>query len=265
MTDDAVVWHYGLMAERWAEFVTDTPELEYLLGAIERFGQPVLDLGCGVGRLLRPLMRAGIDIDGCDISPDMLFHCRRKAADEGLAPHLIQSPMHAFQTPRRYRTIYIIGSIGLAGSRENDMETLRRCQECLEQSGALIVNIQAEYNEPDWWNRWLPEGRDALPEPWPEDGAPQVAPDGSEHSAFFRMLDVDPLSATYTRQVRLEKRASGKLVASEERILKENVYFANELRLMLQTAGFREIETHGDYTDEAATSDHYELIFTAIK
>lgn len=265
MADEAVVWHYGLMAERWAEFITDTPELDYLLGAIGRFGQPALDLGCGVGRLLRPLMRAGIDIDGCDISPDMLYHCRRKAAEEGLEPHLIESPMHDFQAPRQYRTIYICGSIGLAGSRENDLETLRRCQQCLEGGGALLVNIQAEYNEPEWWNRWLPEGRDALPEPWPQDGKPLVATDGSEHFAYFRMLDVDPLDAVYTRQVRLEKRVSGKLVASEERTLKENIYFANELRLMLQIAGFGEIEVHGDYTDEAAAPDHDELIFTAIK
>jgi 2-polyprenyl-3-methyl-5-hydroxy-6-metoxy-1,4-benzoquinol methylase len=32
----------------------------------------VLDVACGSGRLLLPLLRAGIDIDGCDISGDML-------------------------------------------------------------------------------------------------------------------------------------------------------------------------------------------------
>ncbi len=85
----------------------------------------------------------------------------------------------------------------------------------MAQGGALIVNIQAEYNEPEWWNRSPPEGRDALPEPWPEDGALQVTSDGSEHSACFRMRDVNPLNAVYTRQVRLERRISGKLVASD--------------------------------------------------
>ncbi|HLK25621.1 MAG TPA: class I SAM-dependent methyltransferase, partial [Caulobacteraceae bacterium] len=81
------------MAERWAEFVTDTPQLAYLEAAVTRFGQPVLDLACGVGRLLLPLARAGVDIDGCDLSGDMLDHCRRKADAEGLRPGLYEQPM----------------------------------------------------------------------------------------------------------------------------------------------------------------------------
>src|SRR6266511_2418284 len=50
------------------------PELPFFQQAIARFGQPVLDLACGTGRLLVPLLYAGIDIDGCDISGDMLQH-----------------------------------------------------------------------------------------------------------------------------------------------------------------------------------------------
>ena len=39
MTDKPLVWHYGLMAERWAEFTVDTPELPFFLKQIARFGQ----------------------------------------------------------------------------------------------------------------------------------------------------------------------------------------------------------------------------------
>jgi hypothetical protein len=41
------IWHYGLMAEKWAAFSHDTPELDFLQGWIEKIGQPVLDLACG--------------------------------------------------------------------------------------------------------------------------------------------------------------------------------------------------------------------------
>ena len=30
MTDEPLVWHYGLMAERWAEFNNDAPEVPFL-------------------------------------------------------------------------------------------------------------------------------------------------------------------------------------------------------------------------------------------
>jgi SAM-dependent methyltransferase len=265
VADDPIVWHYGLMADRWAEFITDTPELDFFRQAVKRFGQPVLDVACGTGRLLLPLLRSGIDIDGCDISGDMLDHCRRKAVSEGFNPGLFQQPMHAFEIPRRYRTIYICGSFGLAGSRDKDLETLRRCYAHLEDNGALLVNIEAEYTTAEVWNMWVTENCQALPEPWPEEGDPQLAADGSEHRAYFRTVEVDPLEQSYKRQVRLEKWVSGELVASEEHTLKGNMYLKNELLLMLKVVGFREITVVGGYTDEIATAEHEEIIFTAIK
>jgi SAM-dependent methyltransferase len=100
MNEEPVIWHYGLMAERWAESDDDIPELPFFLKQIARFGQPVLDLACGTGRLLLPLLRAGIDVDGCDLSDDMLYHCRKKAARERFNPNLYRQPMHAFDLPR---------------------------------------------------------------------------------------------------------------------------------------------------------------------
>jgi SAM-dependent methyltransferase len=265
MTDEPLVWHYGLMAERWAEFITDAREIPFFLQEIARYGQPVLDVACGTGRILLPLLRAGIDIDGNDISQDMLHFCQRKAAREGLDLNLYNYSMHAFELPRKYKTIYICDSFGLAGSRENDLATLRHCYSHLEDGGALLLNIQAEYASAESWNLWLPEHRQAMPQPWPEKGDGRVASDGSEHFAQFRMIDVNPLEQSYIRQVRLEKWSNGKLVNAEEYTLRGDMYFKNELLLMLKVAGFRDVTVHGDYTEEHPTANHDELVFTAIR
>ena len=42
-------------------------------------------------------------------------------------------------------------------------------------------------------------------------------------------------------------------------------YGKNELVLVLEHAGFRDIQIFGDFTDEPATADHNELIFVARK
>lgn len=265
MNEEPVIWHYGLMAERWAESDDDIPELPFFLKQIARFGQPVLDLACGTGRLLLPLLRAGIDVDGCDLSDDMLYHCRKKAASERLNPNLYRQPMHAFNLPRRYKMIYLCDSFGLSGSRENDLETLRRCHAHLMDNGALLVNIQAEYTSSEDWNQWSSENCRALPEPWPEEGSRRVASDGSEHVSRFRTVQVDPLEQSFTRQVRLEKWEAGRLAASEEYSLRGNTYFKPELLLMLKTTGFREITVSGNYTDEPASAEHRELVFIARK
>jgi hypothetical protein len=47
--------------------------------------------------------------------------------------------------------------------------------------------------------------------------------------------------------------------------LRGTVYFKNEILLMLKMAGFREISVRGDFTDQAATADSKELVFTAVK
>jgi len=44
-----------------------------------RTGGPVLELGCGTGRITFPLARAGLKVTGLDISPSMLEIARRKA------------------------------------------------------------------------------------------------------------------------------------------------------------------------------------------
>jgi SAM-dependent methyltransferase len=253
------------MAERWAEFIHETPEFDFIRRAVDQYGEPVLDLACGTGRLLLPLLRLGVDIDGCDLSADMLAKCRMGAITDDLEVDLYQQPMHELELPRRYGLIYICGSFGLGGSRDNDLETLKRCHAHLRDGGTLLLNIQAEYNSPQGWKIYLPEKRAALPQPWSGDGDPQVARDGSEHRAYFRTLEVDPLAQRFTRQVRLEKWRSGEMVSREEYTLKANDYLASEVRLLLNVAGFRKIILSGDYTEEPATADHDELIFIAGK
>lgn len=265
MSDEPVVWHYGLMAERWGEYIHDAPEAAYFTKMIDRFGQPALDLGCGAGRLLLPLLEASIDIDGCDISGDMLVYCQNRARAEGYRPTLYESPMNEIDLPRRYRTIYICDSFGLAGSREKDLETLRRCYEHLHDGGALLLNIQAEYTDRESWNDWLSDRRATLPEPWPEEGSVRTGADGSENTAYFRFVDLNPLEQTYTREVRLEKRIDGRLAASQKYTLKGNMYLKSEVLLLLQAAGFSEIGVYGDYSDETATPESEEINFVAVK
>ena len=265
MDDSPQVWHYGLMAERWAEFLIDAPELPYFRRQIERHGEPVLDVACGAGRLLVPLLSSGVDADGTDISQDMLDRCRAKAASAGHYPGLYAQAMDELDLPRRYRTIYICSSFGLAGSRDRDLETLRRCHAHLQEGGALILNMDAEYTDADSWAQWLPERRRALPEPWPTDAPRKSAADGSEHVAFFRFVAVDPFRQTYTREVRLEKWQDHSLVRSEEYTLRGNMYLAQEVVLMLRVAGFREITAVGDWSDAPATANHETLVFIAVR
>lgn len=265
MADKPATWFHGLIAERTAAFATGAREVPFLESQIARFGQPVLDLGCGTGRLLLPLLQAGVDIDGSDVSADMLRHCCEKAAALGFDPRLYEQPMHALELPRTYRTIFIRSSLNLAGSRENGLATLRRAFAHLEEGGGLLFDIDAEYTDEGFWEMWVPARRGGLPEPWPQEGRRRAAPDGGEYVERQRMLSVDPLLQMMVRQVRIEKWAAGKLVASEEHSQRRILYLPNEVRLMLELVGFRDISIHDGCSDEPATPDSETLLFIARK
>ena len=91
--------HYGLVARWWAELNVSGPEIDYFRQFLEGDGQPALDVACGTGRLLVPYLQAGLDVDGCDISEDMLALCRERAEHEGLAPNLYPRAVR-YSTPR---------------------------------------------------------------------------------------------------------------------------------------------------------------------
>src|SRR5712692_9223694 len=213
MSDQPQTWHYGLVAQWWAEFNrAGREELAYYQRFIERDGQPALDLARGTGRLLLPLLRAGLDVDGCDISPDMLALSRERAVHDGLESRLYAQASHELELPRAYRTIYICDSFGIAGNPE----AMRRCYRHLAPGGAFVFNLSLPYREADRWHFWLPEHRRSLPEAWPQTGDRRRTANGDEIELRSRRVDLDPLEQRWTRQIRATLWRDGAVVTEEE-------------------------------------------------
>ena len=263
MTDDPQVWHYGLVARWWAEFNTDGPEIEYFKGFIERYGEPALDAACGAGRLLLPFLRAGLDVDACDISDDMLSLCEQRTQAEGFRPHLYRQAMHQLELPRKYRTIIVCGGFGLGGSRSHDEQALKRFFAHLEPGGVLLIDSYLPYKDPDEWRFWLNEERRNLPEAWPSSGRRKAAANGEEIELRIRIAALDPLDQIITRQIQAMLWRDGQVIKQEEYTLLERLYFRNEVIAMLTQAGFRTIDVLGDYTQDTATPESGVLIYVA--
>jgi SAM-dependent methyltransferase len=265
VTPDAPrTWHYGLVARWWSEFNDDfrPHEVPYFQRHIER-GQPALDVGCGTGRLLLPCLHAGLDVDGCDVSEDMIALCRAKGAHEGLSPNLYVQPMSALDLPRKYRTIVVCGAFGLGSTREQDLAALRRFNEHLEPDGTLLLNIEVPYADSKQWRYWLREERGALPEAAEPPTARRRASDGSEYALRSRIIELAPLDQRVTLAMHAEQWRDGELEAEEDHELTIGLYFKNEMVLMLERAGFVDVIVEGDHNDEPATSDDDFLVFIA--
>lgn len=259
-------WHFGLVARYWAEFNEPEPdELAWYRDAIHEGGEPALDLACGTGRLLVPLIAAGLDVDGVDVSPDMLEWATTLATRAGRSPNLYCQPMDALDLPRRYRTIYCCDSFGIGGDRRRDLETFRRVRRHLEPGGVFVFSIELMYADDDEqrFARWLPGHRDNLPRPWRAPGPRERAADGDEFELTTRLVEVDPLEAREIIEIRARLWRDGAVVAEETGRLAANQYLIPELRLMLDVAGFRDISIEGRYNRKAATSEDRTVVFIA--
>lgn len=260
------IWHHGLVAREWAEFEIDGgQEALYYKRLIETSGQPALDLGCGSGRLLLPYLQAGLDVDGCDYSQDMLAQCQARARREGLSPQLYAQAMHDLDLPRRYRTIFACGVIGLGGERRLTRQAMQRCYEHLRPGGIFAFNMTPRWNDPPAYLSRLAENRNSLPEEWPSSTERNLLADGTELEIAARTVAVDPLDESQIRQRRARLWRNGELLEEQIHTQRYEEYGKNELVLVLELAGFSDIQIFGDFSDEPATANHNELIFIARK
>jgi SAM-dependent methyltransferase len=247
-------WHHGLVARWWAEFNHGGPEVEYFRPFVAA-GQPALDAGCGTGRLLLPYLRDGLDVDGCDVSPDMLAECRRLAVAEGLEPTLYLQALHELDLPRRYRTIVVCGAFGLGSTREQDAEALRRLQEHLEPGGLLALDAEA---------RWRFGGKQpGLAVPAEPPAERRSGADGAEYALRSRFVEVDQVGRRTELALHAWMWRDGELAAEEEHRLTESFYEQDELVALLERAGFADAEVRGGYHDGPPAAEDDMIVLLA--
>jgi hypothetical protein len=116
-------WNYGKLASE--AYDLDKPigssfgDVEYYRDQLAGIDGPVLEPAVGTGRILIPLLAAGLTVEGFDTSPQMLDLCRRNCQARGLDPVLHQADMTEFVQPHTFAAIIVpAGSIVLLDARQ---------------------------------------------------------------------------------------------------------------------------------------------------
>lgn len=156
----------GLLAESWDLLRGDTsawPDVAFYRQLIELGRGPALDVGCGTGRLLLDYLRAGLDVDGVDNSPEMLGLCREKAISAGLdiGNRLFEQNMENLALARRYATILVpSSSFQLLTDALLARQAMARFHDHLAPGGVLVMSIMSKLwrgrNTPAQmqWSEW---------------------------------------------------------------------------------------------------------------
>jgi SAM-dependent methyltransferase len=82
-------------------------DLPFWMDLADQAGDPILELGCGTGRILGRMAAAGHISVGLDKDPKMLSYLLKELEPEATAPVLIVADMCRFNLHQRYSLIYI--------------------------------------------------------------------------------------------------------------------------------------------------------------
>lgn len=122
------------------------PDISFYVDAAKQAGSPVLEIGCGTGRVLLPTAREGVDIVGLDLSPHMLAICRNQLEQEPAAVkskvRLVQGDMRDFYLGQTFRLATIpfrpFQHLTTVADQRSCLESIRRH---LVPRGVLILDI----------------------------------------------------------------------------------------------------------------------------
>ncbi len=220
-----------------AEFSDDLP---LYLNIAEAVGDPVLELGCGTGRVLLPLAEAGFRVTGLDRSAPMLQRARAMATAAGVAGSvsLHEADMaDADRVPGGPFGLVLVPLNGLLhltepGAQRAALTAMRRA---LDPRGQLVLDL---FNP-------APEALRAFDRTVVHEGM-WTLPDGTRADKFgSRRL--------HASRQRIETDLWYDLLDANDGLRRVRTSYAMryvhraELELMLELAGFAEWEIYGSY------------------
>lgn len=124
----------------------DRRDVRFWQGMARRAKGPVLELGCGTGRIAIPVARAGVHVVGVDRSADMLAHARRRSRRARLSGRIswVRADIRSlpFQEPAPFDLVMAPYGVLQSLVRESDLTaTLGSVARVLASGGVFGVDL----------------------------------------------------------------------------------------------------------------------------
>jgi SAM-dependent methyltransferase len=237
-----------------------TADREYVLGLARGAGGPILELGCGTGRLLLPLARAGHVVTGIDNTPAMLARTRTRLDEEPSDVQqrvtLVEEDMKKLSLPHADRcfSLILLPYNTLLHFQTNEIrQLLRNASRYLHQEGQLFIDII---------NPFLVEGASYDPKPTLEN----IYFDQETGETIRQMSQ----SWLFSSEQRLHTSWIFEIeIGSERESTRTTIDFdywfqyPHQLDLLLQQTGYRLDQMMGDYDGSPFDEQSPRLLMTS--
>jgi SAM-dependent methyltransferase len=217
----------------------DYPDVPYYLRRLADVAGPVLEGAAGTGRLLIPLCRAGVRVEGLDSSPPMLARCRRNCAEAGVEAALHLGALQTMDLPHRYQAVVVtFGSFMLLSGQGEAAAALERIRHHLVPGGWLFIDV------------------DSAPGPSSAPGRESRRAVAAAEGSLIVLLDAcfgwDATGRVEAHVQHYEQWRDGRVVARESLDFSLRRYERDELTALLDDAGFVDVTVCADYREQVA-------------
>jgi SAM-dependent methyltransferase len=230
-------------------------DVRYYVDLAAHAGGPVLEYGCGNGRITIPMARAGAEVLGVDLSAPMLADLRARLREE---PEEVRDrvtvrrgDMRSFRATRRFPLIVCPFNAFLHLYERRDVERfLARVRAHLAPRGELVFDVSMP--QPEELARDPAKAHFAPRFRYPrEDGKPGPMIRYSERFDYDRL-----------RQILFVAMEFAPMDGSDPWMtpLAHRQFFPQELEALLHYNGFAIAERHGDFFRSPLVSDSHHMV-----
>lgn len=224
--------YYGSLCTQIYDLDKPTVEkeqLDFYMSYVTDVKMRILEPMCGSGRFIIPFLEEGFNIEGFDISDDMLNSCRERMKAKNLVGNVFNTGIHNFQTENKYDLIMIpAGSFSLLLDEEIVISSLNRLKENLNDNGTLLLDVLTTECRAEECDKWEETNR-------------MTRADGKVIVQYSKS-HYDKVNKIISSPLRYELLDDDKIIESEEMDFSMRLYDISEFEEILKNAGFKHIK-----------------------
>jgi SAM-dependent methyltransferase len=234
-------------------------DLDFYLEQVQSVDGSVLELGCGTGRILLPVARAGASVTGLDISAYMLDRCRSKLEQDSSEVQervtLVQANMAGFELDQKFDlAISVFRAIQHVVDVDEQLALFQSVRRHLKPGGRLVFDVF----QPNWDYLVNPPSDNEV-----EDVAEFELPDGRRLRRTHRMLKVH--RSDQCSEVELIYYITDADGHTERTVqaFPMRFFFRWEMEHLLARCGFEVKQIYGNFDKSPLEDKSPEMIFVA--
>lgn len=253
--------YYGSLAKFYDWRLADSKEeIPFYVQLAKEHGDPVLELGCGTGRITLPIAEAGIKVVGLDLSGDMLEIARQKLSrmpqEFQAGIQFAEGNMVDFALEQQFSLVILPNNQFRELLTTKEQKSCLRCvSRHLKQDGSVIIEISNPFRS---IRRW------AVGEVFRRKvGYCQET--GTIVECVFETTAVNLMDQWIEQETIYVEHSGDGSSARHSGRGRSRFIFPKELDLLLETSGLRIVDRWGGYDRSCLRDDSPSLIVRAVQ